>query len=181
MSIPIYNGGILKVGAAIALDSSCCCDPVCESCMTIDEFGYDEDDFLVAIYISNISMVPTYVCNGETATITFSMTNETGDTWVGTDCTPGNESDCAVTFIFFDASGLITDVTASGATVTTALGHITVTWDAQSFSIGETKNYSITFNLVSCTVSAISADVYYGRGYPGFGSFQCVPCNEVPE
>jgi hypothetical protein len=174
-SVQIHNGGILISGGAIAIDPECCCDPPCTGCMAIDAFGYDFDEFLVEIYITAASLSPTIVCDGEFATLTFSITNNTGEAWAA-DCVEPFLEDCAVTLILFDYAAKIDTVTAPGADITVSGGGLRFDWQQQSFAIGEVKQYEITFRLTACVTPNMTSEVYYNRGYRGFINFICVAC-----
>jgi hypothetical protein len=180
MTIPIYNGGILMIGGAIAIDPECCCDPPCDNCLTLDSFGYEEDDFLIAIYLTAASLSPTYVCDGTSGTLSFSITNNTGDAW-GT-CPSPEDPDCAVTADFFGTGSVIEVTSAPGGTITSSGSDSFVNWYDEAFSVGQTKTYEINFNMIGCSPGGfLNVDVYYGRGYRGTISMLCIPCDEVPE
>lgn len=143
--------------------------------MGIDEFGYDIDEFLSAVFLTAASLSPTIVCNDEFATLTFSMTNDTGDAWPASCVEPGLE-DCMVTLIFFNYGDKIDTVTAPGANVYESNGGLRIDWPQQAFSVGGVNQYEVTFRLTGCVTPNLGAEVYYGRGYRGFINFICVAC-----
>jgi hypothetical protein len=174
----IYNNGILKVGAGIGLNTDCCCDdePPCESCLSLLPFSVDRtDDFYIDVALSEVTMAPDPVCNGQEATLTFKILNLTGDAWPA-DCDPGNESDCAVVLDMFSSGTALTILsTTPAASISSSGNDRTAQWNNQSFSIGEEKTYSVTFRMEGC-VSDLGFDCYYGRGYRGSITLDCIPC-----
>lgn len=173
----IYSGGILRVGAGIGLNTDCCCDdtPPCDSCLSLTDWDVDRaDEFYVDIALSEVTLVPDPVCNGQEATLTFKILNLTGEGWPG-DCGPGNP-DCSVVLDMFSSGTALTILSTSPAASIGSSGNDrTVEWANQAFSIGEEKTYSVTFRMEGC-VEDLGFDCYYGRGYRGTIVLGCIPC-----
>lgn len=160
------------------VESTTPCDEVgepCESCLSLIGYTVDIDPFLVAVALSEVTLVPDQVCNGQEATLTFKILNSTGEVWAN-DCPPGGEADCSVFLDMFTSGTAITVLSTSPAgTVTTVGNDVFIEWGGQSFAIGEEKTYSMTFRMEGC-VSDLGWDCYYGRGYRGSITLDCIPC-----
>ena len=73
----IYDGAVLKVGAALAASVDCCCGDACCSCDTYDSTVITE---LFSPWVITITLSDYTFCSGDVITITVNIQNPTGST-----------------------------------------------------------------------------------------------------
>lgn len=175
----IYNGGILKVGAGIALNTDCCCDddPPCESIITwfFDDprdlyMPGDDIDFGVTSW----SITPTSGQNGQTFVFDFTITNNEASAF--------NSQEIYLILTGATTFSLISTTPTASSPACTSLSlndALSLSW-THDYAIGQSRNFTVEFSMSSCAVMQTYTLEIAGCGGPFYRSVGAGDCSACP-